>query len=248
MKEAEESKESEESDDDYSSDSSESSVSSDSFVLPFIPASCYALSMTFVVLCSSRGTVLRAVLERMKDGSLTARCAGVIADSEDRGCVQLAKDFGVPVTIVTKKKDELREHYDKRLDAAIHDLMKSIDSQNSKLIAQDSLVACMGWMWMLSPWFVKKWKSRILNIHPALLPKHAGAHAHDLVLAAKEKESGMTIHLIDEGMDTGKILLQKTCPVLPDDTAATLKKRVQALECEWFPKVLQMIENGDLKL
>lgn len=193
--------------------------------------------MNFVVLSSSKGTVFQAVIDRMKDRTLTARCAGLIADTEDRGCVMKARAAGIPVLIVPKTKGEDREIYDQRVDAAI-----------TELSADNPVIACMGWMWMLSPWFVGKRRNRIVNVHPALLPKHPGAHAHDLVIAAKDHESGMTIHLIDEGMDTGKILLQKTCPVLPDDTVETLKPRVQALECEWYPKALQMIEDGTMKL
>lgn len=194
--------------------------------------------MKFVILSSARGTVMEAVLESMKKGDVTAECLGLITDKAQRGCVAQAKMYGIPVEIVEMQKQEPREAYDKRIDAAI-----------MKLGGDDEvIIACMGWMWMLSPWFVHRRKNRIINIHPALLPKHAGAHAHNLVLAAGDTRSGMTIHLIDEGMDTGKILLQKSCPVLPDDTLETLKKRVQALECMWYPKVLQMIEKGELKL
>lgn len=198
--------------------------------------------MQFIVLCSSRGTVFQSVIDHLKDGSLTAECVGLIADREDRGCVEKAKSAGIPVQIVPMKKREPREEYDKR----IHDAILAL-THNSNLKPQ-TFVACIGWMWMLSPWFVYEWKGRIVNVHPALLPKYPGAHAHDLVLKAKDKESGMTIHLIDEGMDTGKILLQKKCEVLPGDTTPTLKARVQALECEWYPKVLQMIERGEIKL
>ena len=181
---------------------------------------------------------MEAVFGSMKKGDLTAHCGGLVTDKPERGCYATAKAFGVPVEIVLMQKDEPREAYDKRLDAAIRKLSGD----------DDVLIACMGWHWMLSPWFVEKWKNRIINVHPSLLPKHPGAHAHDLVLASKDGESGMTIHLIDEGMDTGKVLVQKSCPVLPNDTVQSLKERVQALECLWYPKVLQMIEVGELKL
>ncbi len=194
--------------------------------------------MKFIILCSSRGTVMESVLESVKKKELTAQCMGLVADRADRGCVTRAKEFRIPVEIVEMRKEESREAYDKRIDVAI-----------MKLDGDDEvIIACMGWMWMLGSEFVSRYKNRILNVHPALLPKHPGAHAHDLVLAAKDTESGMTIHLIDEGMDTGKILLQKTCPVLPDDTVQTLKERVQALECEWYPKTLQMVEMGEIKV
>ena len=181
---------------------------------------------------------MESVLESVKKKELTAQCMGLVADRADRGCVTRAKEFRIPVEIVEMRKEESREAYDKRIDVAI-----------MKLDGDDEvIIACMVWMWMLGSEFVSRYKNRILNVHPALLPKHPGAHAHDLVLAAKDTESGMTIHLIDEGMDTGKILLQKTCPVLPDDTVQTLKERVQALECEWYPKTLQMVEMGEIKV
>lgn len=194
--------------------------------------------MKFVVLSSSRGTVMKAVFESMKKGELKAECLGVVTDKADRGCVTRAKAFDIPVEIVEMKKGEPRAEYDARVSAAIHTL-----AGDEKVI-----VTCMGWMWMLSPEFVAKHRNRIINVHPALLPKHPGAHAHDMVIAAKDTVSGMTIHLIDEGMDTGKILLQKSCPVLPNDTVESLKERVQALECLWYPRALQMIEAGDIKL
>lgn len=194
--------------------------------------------MNFVVLCSSRGTVLEAVLQRVRDGSLSARCIGLVADKADRTCVALAKAAKLPVAIVTRSKGQVREDYDKRIDAAIRSLGAD----------EHTLVTCMGWMFILSPWFVRTWHNRILNVHPSLLPKHKGDHAHDLVLASGDTVSGMTIHLVDEGVDTGKILLQKECPVLPGDTVDTLKQRVQALEKEWFPKALEMIERREMKL
>lgn len=201
--------------------------------------------MEFVVLCSSNGTVFQSVLDRIKEGSLRATCLGLITDRSDRGCIQKAQAAGVGFSIVEHHENETREEYDKRLSIA---MKYTIEGSDNVMDDPEFFVACMGWMYMLSPWFVKTWHNRILNVHPALLPKYPGTHAHELVLENKDTESGMTIHLIDEGMDTGKILLQKKCPVLPDDTEKTLKKRVQALECEWYPKVLQMIEDGSIKV
>ena len=115
------------------------------------------------------------------------------------------------------------------------------------------MIAAMGWMFIFSSWFIAERRCRIINVHPALLPKFGGKgmyghHVHDAVLAAREKESGVSIHLMDEGVDTGPVLLQKTCPVLSGDTSATLQQRVQELEKEWYPKVLQMIETKEIML
>jgi len=204
--------------------------------------------MDFIVLSSSKGTVFQSVIDRIQEGSLHAHCLGLITDRADRGCTEKAKKAGIPVKIIPMMQVDDRAAYDKNVHAAILDFMESEAAQSSKLKAQSCFIACMGWMFLFSPWFVKQWSGRILNVHPSLLPKYPGTHPHEDVLKNGDTESGMTIHLIDEGIDTGKILLQKKCPVLPDDSEKTLKKRVQALECEWYPRVLEMIEKGELRL
>jgi len=201
--------------------------------------------MNFVVLSTSRGTVFESTLNRISDGSLSAKCLGLITDRADRGCIEKARTANLPVKIVPIQKDEPREDYDKRLDQAILDL---VGSQSSKLIAHSFIIACQGWMRILSPWFVRKWRNRILNVHPSLLPNHKGAHAHELVLKSGDNISGMTVHMVEESVDTGKILLQKSCPVRQDDTEETLKARIQELEKEWYPRVLEMIERGEIRL
>jgi phosphoribosylglycinamide formyltransferase-1 len=211
--------------------------------------------MQFVVLSSSRGTTFQAVLDRMKDGTLTAACLGLVSDRDDRGCVEKAKAAGLPVTIVEKKEGEDREAYDKRLDQAIRSLLDARESIGKRQTASGKplVIAALGWMRILSPWFIRQWKNRVMNVHPALLPKHGGAgmygeRVHQAVLDAGDRESGITIHLMDDGVDTGPMLLQKTCPVSEGDTVETLKAKVQALEKEWYPRVLEMIQRGEMKL
>ena len=202
--------------------------------------------MQFVVLSSSHGTTFQAIIDSLKDGSLTATCLGLIADREARGCVEKAKQAGLPVKIVQKNPGEDRETYDRRLHKTI--LSLGLPSSVGGGAGGGGVIAAIGWMFLFSPWFVSRWKNRILNVHPSLLPKYPGTHAHDDVIVAGEKQSGMTIHIIDEGLDTGPILVQKKCSVLASDTSETLKKKVQELEKEWYPKVLQMIERGEMKL
>lgn len=194
--------------------------------------------MTFVVFSSTKGTVLRATLEAIASGSLTMPCIGLITDQEDRGCVSVAREYGIPVQVVPRTKGEDREVYDRKLFAAYHVLLSNTAEKSG-----DCVIALMGWMYILSPWFVQKFPKNILNVHPSLLPLYPGAHAHDLVLAAGDTESGMTIHYVDEGLDSGQIIVQKKCSVFPGDTVDSLKARVQELEKEWFPKVLQKMQN-----
>ena len=197
--------------------------------------------MDFIVLSSSRGTAFQAVIDAIEDGSLEARCLGLVSDREDRGCVEKARVAGLSVRIVKREKGEERQEYDQRLNETVRELAKN--SELAKVI-----IACMGWMFIFSPWFVGQWKNRILNVHPALLPKYPGGHAIDDALDAGETEAGMTIHWIDEGVDTGKIVEQKKCSIMPDDTVDTLKARVQELEKEWYPKVLQRLHSGDISM
>ena len=213
--------------------------------------------MNFVVLSSSRGTTFQAILDSLKDGTLEATCLGLVSDQEERGCVAKAKADGLPVKIVEKKKEESKEEYDERLDKTIRELFSPAPnpSPDGGGVLQRSgegedlrLIAAIGWLYLFTPEFVQKWKNRILNVHPSLLPKYPGLHAHEDVLAAKESESGMTIHIIDEGLDTGEKVVQKSCAVYPDDTPETLKSRVQELEREWYPRLLQQIHEGAVKL
>ena len=201
--------------------------------------------MNFVVLSSSRGTTFQAVIDALENGELTAECLGLIADREDRGCVAKARAAHLPLTIVEKEEGESRESYDKRLHEAILELGGTPPDKSKK---PTTMIAALGWMFILSPWFVKTWHHRIMNVHPALLPKYPGAHAIEDALKAGDEVTGMTIHLIDEGVDTGPILVQKKCAILPADDSEELKDRIQLLEKEWYPKTLQMIETGELKL
>ena len=103
-------------------------------------------------------------------------------------------------------------------------------------------------MRILSPWFVERWKGRLVNIHPSLLPSFPGAHAHRDVLAAGVEITGCTVHLVDEGVDTGPILAQQSVEVTSDDTEDTLQERVKQVEHELYPKTLDLLCSGRITL
>ncbi len=220
--------------------------------------------MPFIVLSSSRGTTFEATLQAIQNGTLQNPCLGLITDRPDRGCIEKASAHNVPYIVVEKQKDEDRKSYDQRIDEAITALNPSYvvpTSAGRPTLSQKGegdllpityhlqpILACMGWMHILSPWFTQKWTKNILNVHPSLLPKFGGKgmyghHVHEAVLAAREKESGITIHFMDEGVDTGEIIVQKKCSIDEDETVESLQKKVQELEKEWYPKVLAMIGN-----
>lgn len=195
--------------------------------------------MHFIALSSSRGTTFEGVLQAIEEGALHAKCIGLITDRADRGCIEKAKMFHVPVQIIERANGESREEYERKVEEGIAALGK-----------HDYLCA-LGWMWILSPAFTTKHK--IINVHPALLPKYGGKgmygdRVHEAVLESGDAQSGITVHLMDGDIDTGPILLQKTCDISPDETLDSLKAKVQTLEKEWYPKVLQMIERGEISL
>ena len=181
---------------------------------------------------------MQAVLDALTDGSLTMQCLGLVSDREDRGCVEKANAAGIPVRIVSKEDGESREEYDKRISAACTELGSD----------DETLIAALGWMFILSPWFVEVWSNRIINVHPSLLPRHPGGHAIADTIKSGDVLGGMTIHIIDEGEDTGPILVQKKCSIEEGETEDSLRKKIQALEKQEYPKLLQSIESGAVGL
>ena len=107
-------------------------------------------------------------------------------------------------------------------------------------------VILSGYMRILSPLFVRKWQGRLLNIHPSLLPKYPGAHAHRDALADGATVTGCTVHLVDEGVDTGRILAQSQLEIHPDDDEDSLSERVKALEHKLYPEVIDAFAKGSL--
>ena len=185
------------------------------------------------VLASTRGTDLQAIIDEMKAGKMPGiELAIVISNKEDAYALQRAKEQGYKALFIDPK-GKSREDFDQ-------EMLQILEAEKVDLIV------LVGYMRILSVPFVKAFPKRIINVHPALIPKFCGknffgANVHESVLQAHEKETGMTIHYVEEGVDTGEIIIQKTCPVLPNDTPDTLKDRVQALEKQWYPEVIRQL-------
>ena len=185
------------------------------------------------VLASTRGTDLQAIIDEMKAGKMPGiELAIVISNKEDAYALQRAKEQGYKALFIDPK-GKSREDFDQ-------EMLQILEAEKVDLIV------LVGYMRILSVPFVKAFPKRIINVHPALIPKFCGknffgANVHEAVLQAHEKETGMTIHYVEEGVDTGEIIIQKTCPVLQNDTPDTLKDRVQALEKQWYPEVIRQL-------
>lgn len=189
------------------------------------------------VLASTRGTDLQAIIDEIKAGRLAVELACVVSNKKNCYALERAAAQGFK-TYFVDPKDKTRVEFDREMAKIL---------KNEKV----DLIVLVGYMRILTPYFVGEFKNRIINVHPALIPKYCGKdffgnNVHEAVLKAGEKETGMTIHYVEEEVDAGPIIIQKKCPVLPGDTPDTLKERVQALEKEWYSKAIQMIAEKHL--
>ncbi|MCR5030208.1 MAG: phosphoribosylglycinamide formyltransferase [Selenomonadaceae bacterium] len=187
------------------------------------------------VLCSGRGTNLQSILAAVESGDISAPVGVVLTDKPDAKALERAEKAGIPHFCVDRKQYADKQTFEEALV--------------EKLRAHGvTLVILAGFMRILSPYFVHAFPGRILNIHPSLLPSFGGAHAHRDVLAYGVKVSGCTIHFVDEGMDSGPIILQTAVPVLDGDDEDTLAARVLEQEHKLYPKAIALFLDGKLKI
>lgn len=185
------------------------------------------------VLCSGRGTDLQSIIDAIKAGTLQAEISIVITDKPNVKALERAELAGIKNICVDRKK------FDDRAD---------FETELLKNLAGIDLVVLAGFMRILSPEFVKHFTGRLMNIHPSLLPSFPGAHAHRDALAYGVKVSGCTVHFVDEGTDSGPIILQAAVEVKDGDTEETLSARILEQEHIIYPKAIQLFVEGRLKI
>ena len=182
------------------------------------------------VISSGRGENLRHILEAVRSGYLPVEVRLVLADQRGAGALKIARDYGVECLFIDPA-GLTREEYDQKLAQALDK-------------AGVDLVVLTGYMRIFSPGFVRNYKNRILNIHPALLPSFRGVNAFRQALDYGVKWTGTTIHLVDEEVDHGPIVYQVPVPVEDGDTYESLKARVQMAEFEAYPKAIKVFIEG----
>ncbi len=185
------------------------------------------------VVASGRGSNLQSIMDAIKTGQIVAEIGVVITDKPEAKALDRAREAGIPAVCVDRKKCASKDEFEQALVAELNKY--HVD-----------LVILAGFMRILSPFFVHSFKDKIMNIHPSLLPAFAGAHAHRDVLAYGAKVSGCTIHFVDEGMDSGPIILQESVSVLDDDTEDTLAARVLKIEHVLYPRAIALYLDGKL--
>jgi len=191
-------------------------------------------------LASHNGSNMQAIIEACKSGSLQATPAVAISNNAESGALARAARESIPHCHLSSKTHPAPESLDQAILEAL--LAHGVD-----------IVILAGYMKKLGEKTLARYAGAILNIHPALLPKFGGQgmygiHVHEAVLAAGETESGATVHLVTDEYDAGAVIAQERVPVLPDDTPQTLAGRVLQVEHALFPKTLQKIALGEIRI
>jgi phosphoribosylglycinamide formyltransferase 1 len=187
------------------------------------------------VLISGRGSNMTALIAAARNADYPAEIACVISNRPEAQGLSRAQSEGVPATAVDHATFESREEFEDALDA---------DLKSFRV----DLIACAGFMRLLTPGFVERWQNRMLNIHPSLLPSFKGLDTHTRVLAAGVKITGCTVHLVRADMDAGPILAQAAVPVLEGDSAETLAARVLKAEHRLYPHALALFAGNKLQV
>ncbi len=177
------------------------------------------------VLASGRGSNLKSGLDTIDNKKMPVEVAIVISDKADVFALERAKAAGIAQLAILRKECADKTDFENKIDAALRE-------------ASVELVVLAGFMRILSSDFVAKWKHKIINIHPALLPSFTGLDAQGQALEYGVKVAGCTVHFVDEGMDTGPIILQKVVPVLDDDTHDILADRILVQEHIALPEAI----------
>ena len=185
------------------------------------------------VLASGRGSNLGAILESCRRQEFPARVVVVVSDREDAAALERARREGVDALFLDPKAHGERAAYDRALTATLERY-------------RPGLVCLAGFMRLLSPAFVGAWSGRLLNIHPSLLPSFPGLHPHRQALAYGVKVSGATVHFVDDGVDSGPVILQAGVAVLPDDTEDSLSARILVEEHRMYPEAIRLFAEGRL--
>jgi phosphoribosylglycinamide formyltransferase-1 len=191
--------------------------------------------LQLAVLISGRGSNMVAIAQACRSGQIEARIALVLSDRADAEGLAAARSLGLPTAVIERSAFAQREDFERSLMAAI-------DASGAQW------VVLAGFMRVLSGTCVRHFNGRVLNIHPALLPRHKGLHTHRRVLEAGEREHGCSVHLVTAELDGGPVIAQASLAVHPDDTEASLAARVLREEHRMYPLVIGLIASGRLRL
>lgn len=187
------------------------------------------------VLVSGRGSNLQAIIRAIQKGEINGEIKIVVSDNPDAYALTRARKQNIPTAAVHFKKFQQKKDYEDEI---------------LKLLNQNSvdLIVLAGYMRIIGSAMIQKYRHRMINIHPSLLPSFPGLHAQKQAICYGVRVSGCTVHFVDEGMDTGPIILQKAVEVRQDDTEETLSNRILKYEHRLLPKAIQLFAEGKIQV
>lgn len=198
--------------------------------------------LNVVVLVSGGGTNLQAIIDAVESGQITnTKIAGVISNNQNAYALERAKKHEIPNLCISPKQFASREEFNEQFLEKVNEL-------------HPDLIVLAGFLVVIPPAMIETYRNRIINIHPSLIPSFCGTgfyglKVHEAALARGVKVVGATVHFVDEGTDTGPIILQKAVEVEPGDTPEMLQRRVME-QAEWkiLPKAIDLIANGKVSV
>lgn len=185
------------------------------------------------ILVSGSGSNLQSIIDNIEQGKLTASISVVVSNIEEAFALERARRHNIPAIAINHRDFSTREDFEAELVA----VLKS---------CQVDLVVLAGFMRVLSPYFIRSFPRRIINIHPALLPSFPGVHAQRQALDYGVKFTGCSVHFVDEGVDTGPIIIQAAVPVHDDDSESSLSERILREEHRILPEAINLYVSGSL--
>ena len=192
------------------------------------------------ILISGRGSNMEAILKAIKKQMIPIKPSIVISNRSDARGLRIAEKLGIKTQVIESKNFRgNRTDYDKKIITSL---------TKNGVTEKNGLVCLAGYMRIISPFFIKKYKNRILNIHPAILPAFPGLDAQKQAIQFGAKVSGCTVHIVDEGVDTGPIILQEIVKMANSDTVETLSKKILAKEHKIYPKAVELFAKKKLSI
>ena len=183
---------------------------------------------------------MKSILKSIKKNKIPINPSVVISNKADAGGLKIAQKIGVKTVVVESQGIKGPNwDYDKKIVSVL---------EKYNVTASNGLVCLAGFMRIMSPEFIRHFKGRVMNIHPALLPSFPGLHSQKQAVEYGAKYSGCTVHFADEGVDTGPIIIQAVVKVKDDDTEETLTKRILAKEHKIYPEAVKLFAQGRIKL
>ncbi|MBI2128229.1 MAG: phosphoribosylglycinamide formyltransferase [Nitrosarchaeum sp.] len=192
------------------------------------------------ILISGRGSNMEAILKSIKRKKIPINPAVIISNKSDAKGLKIAQRLGIKTEVIESKDFKgSKSDYDKKIISTL---------EKYGVTPKNGLVCLAGFMRIISPEFVKKYKNRIINIHPALLPSFPGLDAQKQAVEYGSKYSGCTVHFVDSGVDTGPIILQSIVKIRKGDTEKTLSKRILAKEHQAYPEAIRLFAEKKIKI